>query len=348
VTPVVAANPPDVGRHHARPRAVHRARRRHRHAGQARAIQDESGRAFSGCTTRRSPRATRSWSGSAPGRSAPPWSRSRRRSIRRIIERREHIDRAQSRRRDRHFAAAPIAADPYNRQSPYRTAGDRVNGASPAAPGAVGRRRATRHSVDIVPVESALRADERSARYRHNGAVVWLTGLPGSGKSTLARALERRLFGNGGSPVLRWTETPCAPGSTVTSVSPRPTAARTSAALPRSHPSRPQRAHRHRGRGFALARGSRAARRIADTASAKSTSRPRRICESRDPKGTTPRRAHGSLHAFTASATTTSHRPPASSDRHRDALVRRRPRRSSACWRRQASVRRTRRPRRNI
>lgn len=56
--------------------------------------------------------------------------------------------------------------------------------------------------VDIVPVESALRADERSARYRHNGAVIWLTGLPASGKSTLARALERRLFGRGGSPIL--------------------------------------------------------------------------------------------------------------------------------------------------
>ena len=34
--------------------------------------------------------------------------------------------------------------------------------------------------VDIVPVESALRPDERSGRYRHGGAVVWLTGLPGS------------------------------------------------------------------------------------------------------------------------------------------------------------------------
>ena len=56
--------------------------------------------------------------------------------------------------------------------------------------------------VDIVPVESALRPDERSARYRHNGAVIWLTGLPGSGKSTLARALERRLFSRGGSPIL--------------------------------------------------------------------------------------------------------------------------------------------------
>lgn len=56
--------------------------------------------------------------------------------------------------------------------------------------------------VDIVPVESTLRPDERSARYRHGGAVIWLTGLPGSGKSTLARALERRLFDIGGSPVL--------------------------------------------------------------------------------------------------------------------------------------------------
>jgi bifunctional enzyme CysN/CysC len=56
--------------------------------------------------------------------------------------------------------------------------------------------------VDIVPVESALRPDERPARYRHNGAVVWLTGLPAAGKSTLARALERRLFGKGGSPIL--------------------------------------------------------------------------------------------------------------------------------------------------
>jgi bifunctional enzyme CysN/CysC len=56
--------------------------------------------------------------------------------------------------------------------------------------------------VDIVPVESALRPDERSARYHHTGAVVWLTGLPASGKSTLARALERRLFGQGASPIL--------------------------------------------------------------------------------------------------------------------------------------------------
>jgi bifunctional enzyme CysN/CysC len=56
--------------------------------------------------------------------------------------------------------------------------------------------------LDIVPVESELRPSERSARYRHNGAVIWLTGLPGAGKSTLAKALERRLFSRGGSPIL--------------------------------------------------------------------------------------------------------------------------------------------------
>ncbi|MBN8973313.1 MAG: adenylyl-sulfate kinase [Rhizobiales bacterium] len=56
--------------------------------------------------------------------------------------------------------------------------------------------------IDIVPMESALQPEERAARYHHRGAVLWFTGLPGAGKSTLARALERRLFQSGGSPVL--------------------------------------------------------------------------------------------------------------------------------------------------
>jgi bifunctional enzyme CysN/CysC len=48
--------------------------------------------------------------------------------------------------------------------------------------------------LDLVPVRHQVTAQERAARTRHNGAVLWFTGLPGSGKSTLAMALERRLF----------------------------------------------------------------------------------------------------------------------------------------------------------
>ena len=99
--------------------------------------------------------------------------------------------------------AHPLAADPYT-DNP-RTGrlvievSGRIAGGGLVLSVDAGQRAIP---VDIVPVESALRPDERSARYRHNGAVVWLTGLPASGKSTLARALERRLFSNGGSPVL--------------------------------------------------------------------------------------------------------------------------------------------------
>jgi bifunctional enzyme CysN/CysC len=99
--------------------------------------------------------------------------------------------------------AQPIAADPY--QDNPRTGrlvievNGRIAGGGLVLSVDAGQRAVP---IDIVPVESALRPEERSARYRHNGAVIWLTGLPGSGKSTLARALERRLFGNGGSPIL--------------------------------------------------------------------------------------------------------------------------------------------------
>jgi len=37
----------------------------------------------------------------------------------------------------------------------------------------------------------------RAARYGHQGAVVWLTGLSGAGKTTLAMALEKSLFQRG-------------------------------------------------------------------------------------------------------------------------------------------------------
>ena len=99
--------------------------------------------------------------------------------------------------------AQPIAADPYQENPRTGRLVIEVNGRI-AGGGLVLSVDAGQRAVpiDIVPVESALRPEERSARYRHNGAVIWLTGLPGSGKSTLARALERRLFSRGGSPIL--------------------------------------------------------------------------------------------------------------------------------------------------
>ena len=99
--------------------------------------------------------------------------------------------------------AQPIAADPYQENPRTGRLVIEVNGRI-AGGGLVLSVDAGQRAVpiDIVPVESALRPEERSARYHHNGAVIWLTGLPGSGKSTLARALERRLFSRGGSPIL--------------------------------------------------------------------------------------------------------------------------------------------------
>jgi bifunctional enzyme CysN/CysC len=154
--------------------------------------------------------------------------------------------------------------------------------------------------VDIVPVESALRVDERSARYRHNGAVVWLTGLPASGKSTLARALERRLFGRGGSPILLDGDTLRAGlnrdlgfSASDRSENIRRLAEVATHLARNGHiaivaavsPSREDRA---------------AARRIADTAFREIyVATPAEICESRDPKGHYAKARAGGLPAFT-------------------------------------------------
>jgi bifunctional enzyme CysN/CysC len=99
--------------------------------------------------------------------------------------------------------AQPVAVDAYSDNARIGRLVIEVNGRI-AGGGLVlsvdaGERAAP---IDIVPVQSALRPDERAARYGHGGAVVWFTGLPGAGKTTLAQALERILFSRGGAPVL--------------------------------------------------------------------------------------------------------------------------------------------------
>jgi bifunctional enzyme CysN/CysC len=167
--------------------------------------------------------------------------------------------------------------------------------------------------VDIVPVESGLRDDERSARYRHNGAVVWLTGLPASGKSTLARALERRLFSQGGSPILLDGDTLRAGLNSDLGFSAQDRAenirrlAEIATHLARNghiaivaavSPSADDRA---------------AARRIADTTFREvyvATSA--EVCESRDPKGHYAKARAGSLHGFTGIGN--DYQPPTASE----------------------------------
>jgi bifunctional enzyme CysN/CysC len=167
--------------------------------------------------------------------------------------------------------------------------------------------------VDIVPVESALRPDERSARYRHRGAVLWLTGLPASGKSTLARALERRLFGRGGSPILLDGDTLRAGLNGDLGFSPEDRAenirrlAEVATHLARNghiaivaavSPSAEDRA---------------SARRIADTAFSEIyVATPASVCESRDPKGHYAKARAGALPGFTGIGK--DYQPPAASE----------------------------------
>jgi len=207
--------------------------------------------------------------------------------------------------------AQPIAADPYS-ENP-RTGrlvievGGRIAGGGLVLSVDAGQRAIP---VDIVPVESALRPDERSARYRHNGAVVWLTGLPGSGKSTLARALERRLFGNGGSPVLLDGDTLRAGlnGDLGFSAADRTENIRRLAEVA-THLAR--NGHIAIVAAVSPSREDRAAaRRIADTAFREiHVATPAEVCESRDPKGHYAKARAGSLPAFTG--TGNDYQPPA-------------------------------------
>ena len=167
--------------------------------------------------------------------------------------------------------------------------------------------------VNIVPVESALRPDERSARFRHTGAVIWMTGLPGSGKSTLARALESRLFANGGSPILL-------DGDTL-----RAGLNKDLGFIPADRTENIRRlaevaAHLARNGHIAIvaavspaAEDRAAARRIADTAFREIyIATPVEVCESRDPKGHYAKARAGALHAFTGIGN--DYQPPAASE----------------------------------
>jgi bifunctional enzyme CysN/CysC len=130
--------------------------------------------------------------------------------------------------------------------------------------------------------------------------VVWLTGLPASGKSTLAKALERRLFTNGGSPILLDGDTLRAGLNNDLGFS----------AADRSENIRrlaEVATHLARNGHIAIvaavspAREDRAtARRIADTAFREiHVATPAEVCEERDPKGHYKKARAGALASFT-------------------------------------------------
>src|SRR5437588_4530083 len=218
--------------------------------------------------------------------------------------------------------AQPLAADPYTDNPRTGRLVIEVNGRI-AGGGLVLSVDAGQRAipVDSVRLESALRPDERSARDRHNGPVLWLTGLPGAGNATLARALERRLFGNGGSPILL-------DGDTLR--------AGLNSDLGFSAADRTENIRRLAEVATHLARNGHiaivaavspssddraAARRIADTAFREVyIATPAEVCESRDPKGHYAKARAGTLKAFTGIGS--DYEPPASSELTIDTSVR--------------------------
>ncbi|KRR04194.1 NodQ bifunctional enzyme [Bradyrhizobium jicamae] len=218
--------------------------------------------------------------------------------------------------------AQPIAADPYQENPRTGRLVIEVNGRI-AGGGLVLSVDAGQRAVpiDIVPVESALRPEERSARYHHNGAVIWLTGLPGSGKSTLARALERRLFSRGGSPILLDGDTLRAGLNNDLGFSPQDRSENIRRlAEVATHLARNGHVAIVAAVSPAIADRA-AARRIADTMFREvHVAAPAEVCESRDPKGHYAKARSGALPSFTG--ITNDYQPPTACELRIDTSVR--------------------------
>ncbi len=218
--------------------------------------------------------------------------------------------------------AQPIAADPYQENPRTGRLVIEVNGRI-AGGGLVLSVDAGQRAVpiDIVPVESALRPEERSARYHHNGAVIWLTGLPGSGKSTLARALERRLFSRGGSPILLDGDTLRAGLNNDLGFSPQDRS---------ENIRRLAEVATHLARNGHVAIVAAVSPSIADRAVARRTAdtmfreihiaAPAEVCESRDPKGHYAKARSGALPSFTG--ITNDYQPPTECELRIDTSIR--------------------------
>ena len=142
------------------------------------------------------------------------------------------------------------------------------------------------------------------------GTITAVVGSSGSGKSTLARALERRLFSNGGSPILLDGDTLRAGlnGDLGFSAQDRSENIRRLAEVA-THLAR--NGHIAIVAAVSPARGDRAtARRIADNAFREIyVATPVEVCESRDPKGHYAKARAGALHGFTG--TGSDYQPPA-------------------------------------
>jgi hypothetical protein len=171
--------------------------------------------------------------------------------------------------------------------------------------------------IDIVPVESALRPEERSARYHHNGAVIWLTGLPGSGQidagacagapAVLARRLADPAGWRHAARRPQWRSRFLAQDRTenirrLAEVATHLARNGHIAIVAAVSPSADDRA---------------AARRIADTRSARSMSQRRpRSARAATPRAITPRRAPARCRPSPGSAMITSRRPGGAAHRH--------------------------------